>query len=151
MIAYMTIKNNKNAYSYINKYKESSIKIGKNGVNDTRYIWGFEYITGNEISLLKNYKISDDLIDLYLDLRKDRTVPISELGIGFDDDNEIKKVYYLDEGKTYGFGVKSDGKNVVYSQYTHKNTLREDLQKYMFNEYDTNFIINTLLLQPDVK
>ena len=148
----MVIKNNNgNQVSYKNKYKENSIKISKNSYNDTRYIWGFEFVTGNEINLLESYKISKDLIELYKQIKPQGKASISELGVGFDGDNEIKKVYFLEKDKKWGYGIKSDGKNVVYSKYEHKNVLHEDLTKHMFSEEDANFIIDTLILQPDVK
>ena len=124
IIIYLAIKNNKPNYKYKNKYKENSIKIGKHTINDTRYIWGFEHVSGDEIELLKTYKISDDLIELYKKIKpQGKNVIISELGVGFDEDKEIKKVYFLEDGKSWGYGVKSDGKNVVYSKYEHKKYL----------------------------
>lgn len=152
IISYMVMNKKKpNRVSYKNKYKENSIKISKKGFNDTRYIYGFEYVSGNEISLLKEFNISDDLIKLYLELRPNEEIEISELGVGFDGDKEIKKVYYLEKDKDYGYGVKSDGKKTIYSKYTHRNDIKYDLNKYLFDIHDTKFIINTLILDPDVK
>ena len=151
IVSYMIIKNKPKSFYYKNKYKENSIKLSKNGFNDTRYIYGFEYVSGNEINLLKELNISDELIKLYRELRPNEEMEISELGVGFDKDKEIKKVYYLEKDKDYGYGVKSNGKKTIYSKYTHRNEIKYDLNKYMFDIDDTKFIINTLLLEPDVK
>lgn len=151
IVSYMVINKKGNQVSYKNKYKENSIKISKNGFNDTRYIWGFEYVKGDEIKLLESHKISNDLIELYKKIKPKGENNISELGVGFDGDNQIKKVYFLEKDKNWGYGVKSDGKNVVYSKYEHKNILKQDLINHMFSEKDANFIIDTLVLQPDVK
>ena len=151
IVSYIVMKKKPSGVSYKNKYKENSIKLSKNGFNDTRYIYGFEHVKGNEIILLKELNISDDLIKLYKELKANEELEISELGVGFDGDKEIKKVYYLEKDKEYGYGVKSDGKKTIFSKYTHRNQIKYDLNKYMFDIHDTKFIINTLLIEPDVK
>lgn len=139
----------KKPYYYKNKYKEYSIKISKKGVNDTRYIWGFQYVKGDINSLLKDYNIDKSLLKKF-DKILSKNIEISELGVGFDKDNEIKKVYFLEEGKNYGYGIKSNGKKTIFSMYERKNTIKNDLKKIV-SKKDEEFIFNHLNLNYSVK